>query len=167
MAEKVFVSENNIAKFVCPKCHKIRSVDVSRYTNLQSASKIRCKCICGNSYFVSLEKRKHFRKKVNFAGIYIHIVSSIGDEFCEEVGKGTINITDISRSGLQLKLNVEHNFKKGDKLLVEFYLDNKQRTLIKKEVSIMNVNGLALGTRFFNVDVSNPYDKALGFYLFS
>lgn len=165
MLEKVFVNENNIAVFICPECKKSRNVDVSKYKNLDKASKIKCSCPCGHSYNAILEKRKHYRKKTNFPGIYVNIISSIGANFLEEVGRGTLKVTDISRTGIQFTLNIQHDFSLHDKILVEFRLDDKQKTLIKKKVIIKNINGLEIGAEFFSIDPSDPSDKAIGFYL--
>jgi hypothetical protein len=165
MLEKVFVNENNIAVFICPECKKSRNVDVSKYKNLCKASKIKCNCPCGHSYNAILEKRKHYRKQTNLPGIYVNIVSSIGTNFLEEVGRGTLRVTDISRTGIQFTLNIQHDFSINDKILVEFRLDDKQKTLIKKEVIIKNINGLKIGAEFLSIDPSDPSDKAIGFYL--
>ena len=167
MLEKVFVNNNNIAVFICPECKQSRSVNVSKYKNLDKASKIKCKCPCGNSYYAILEKRKYYRKTTNFSGIYINIVSSLGPCFLEEVGRGILKVTDISRTGVQLTIKMQNDFKVDDKIMVEFRLDDKQKTLIKKEVIIKNINGTEIGAEFCTVDPFNPNDKAIGFYLFN
>ena len=167
MLEKVFVNNNNIAVFICPECKQSRSVNVSKYKNLDKASKIKCKCPCGNSYYSILEKRKYYRKKIDFSGIYINIVSSIGPSFLEEVGRGILRVTDISRTGLQLITNIQNDFRVNDKIMVEFRLDDKQKTLIKKKVIIKNINGTVIGAEFCTVDPFDPTDKAIGFYLFN
>jgi len=166
MLEKVFVNDNNIAVFICPECKKTRNVNVLKYKNLDKASKIKCKCSCGNSYYSILEKRKYYRKKIDCQGIYINIVSSIGIDFLEEVGRGTLRVTDISRTGLQLTINLQNDFSVNDKIMVEFRLDDKQKTLIKKEVIIKNIDGTEIGVEFCTIDLSSPADKAIGFYLF-
>ena len=165
MIEKVFLSDDNKAVFVCPKCKKARSVDVSQYSNLAKASKIKCKCSCGHTYTVNLETRSHYRKKTSLAGIYTHIVSSIGEKFCEEIERGIITITDISQSGLQLKLNKKPNFEVDSKLMLEFRLKDNKKTLIKKEVIIRNLKDLSVGAKFCTVSSKDPYDKAIRLYL--
>ena len=75
-----------------------------------------------------------------------------------------MTIRDLSTSGVKLQLNVKQNFAIGDHMLIEFHLDDKQRTLIKKTVIIKNQRDRFIGAEFA------PYetiDKALGFYLFS
>ena len=165
MLEKVFISDDNIAIFICPECKKTKNVDISRHKNLDKAYKIKCTCPCGHVYNAILEKRKHYRKETDLPGIYITIISSLGADFVEEVGRGTLRVTDISRSGLQLTLKMKRSFSIGDKIAVEFKLDDKQNTPIKKEVIIRSMERLVIGVEFCSVDPSDPSDKALGFYL--
>jgi hypothetical protein len=157
MTQKVFVTSNNMASFMCPKCEQTRSADVSKYKDLERAVNIKVKCPCGHNYTVTLERRKQYRKEVNFSGSYTHLKLS---------EKGTMNVKDISRTGLKLKLNLKRDYQVGDKMMVEFHLDDMQRTLIKKEVIIRKVYENTYGTEFTSVDPSNAYDKALGFYMF-
>ncbi len=165
MLEKVFVNDDNIAVFICPECKKTKNVDIARHKNLDKSCKIKCTCPCGHVYNAILEKRKHYRKKTDLPGIYITIMSSLGTDFVEEVGRGTLRVTDISRYGLQLTLKVKRSFNIGDKIAVEFKLDDKQNTPIKKEVIIRSIEGLVIGVEFCSVDPSDPSDKAIGFYL--
>jgi len=165
MLEKVFISDDNIAIFICPECKKTKNVDISRHKNLDKAYKIKCTCPCGHVYNAILEKRKHYRKETDLPGIYITIISSLGADFVEEVGRGTLRVTDISRSGLQLTLKMKRSFSIGDKIAVEFKLDDRRNTPIKKEVIIKSIKRLIIGVEFCNIDPSDPSDKALGFYL--
>ena len=48
-------------------------------------------------------------------------------------------------------------------ILVEFYLDDNLRTLIKKKVIVRNIAGPTIGTEFAPTEA---VDKALGFYMF-
>jgi len=159
MAEKVFVADDNMAVFECPQCKKAKRVDVSRYNDIQQAVKIRVKCSCRHIYNVSLERRKSFRKNANFPGTYTHVLPDYRED------KGGITVKDLSRSGLKIKLNVEKEFKPGDILFVEFQLDDKQRSLIKKDAVIKKISGSYLGLEFKSIDSSDPSDKAIGFYM--
>ena len=159
MAEKVFVADDHTAVLECPQCKKAKRVDVSRYKNIQQAVNIRVKCSCRHIYNVSLERRKSFRKNVNFPGTYTHVLPDYRED------KGGITVKDLSRSGLKIKLNVEKEFKPGDILFVEFQLDDKQRSLIKKDAVIKKISGSYLGLEFKSIDSSDPSDKAIGFYM--
>ena len=161
MAEKVFVTEDNMAVLECPQCKKAKRVDVSRFKDTPQAAKIRVKCSCGHIYEVILERRKSFRKNVNFPGTYTHVLPDYRED------KGGITVKDLSRSGVKIKLNVKKDFKIGDILSLEFSLDDKQRSVIKKEAVIRKISDLYLGVEFSSVDSSNPSDKAIGFYMFT
>lgn len=82
-----------------------------------------------------------------------------------------MTVRDLSRSGLKLELEKEGELKVGDKLVVEFKLDNPQKTAIKKEVLVKTTFGNYVGTEFCSRDPNNPIDKAydiaIGFYTFS
>ena len=162
MPEKVFVTEKNIATFICPECKKSMTMDVSKYKNLEKASKVKCKCTCGHSYLVVVERREAKRKRINITAIYVNIISSVGTQFCEEVGRGVIKITDISDTGMMIEFNSEHNFTTKDRLIIEFNLNDKKRTLIKKEVEIKNLSDLKAGVAFCSKD---PCDAAIQDYL--
>jgi len=160
MAEKVFVTGNNMALFECPQCNKGKSVDVSKYKDLRQVVRIKVKCPCGHSYKVVLERRKHFRKDINFPGTYTHVLPDYNED------KGGMTVKDLSRSGIKIKLSVEKDFKIGDILSVEFRLNDKQRSLIKKDAVIRKISNPYFGLEFNALDSSDPSDKAIGFYMF-
>ena len=158
--QKVFVSSENTITFKCPKCNQPRTVDVSNYRNLEKAERVKVKCACENIYYALIEKRKQFRRTTNFPGTYTHIVSDIPKN------KGTMVVTDVSRTGLRIKLNSKTEFFLGDKIIVEFHLDDKNRSPIKKECIIKKDFGLEFGIEFISVHPSDPSDRAIGFYMF-
>jgi predicted RNA-binding Zn-ribbon protein involved in translation (DUF1610 family) len=152
MSQKAFIAKDNTATFVCPECQKSKTADVSKYKHIEKAVRVKFKCPCGHSYSVLLERRKHIRKHLNLSGMFINKRNS---------KKGNITITDLSRSGLRLKLNFSQDLKPGDKLDLEFTLDDKVRSLVKKEVVVRSVNDLSVGVEFIH---SEHFDK-LGPYL--
>ncbi len=156
MAKKTYVTDDNKATFVCDVCEHARIVDVSRYKNIGKALTVKCKCKCGHQFEVTLEKRGIIRKPVNFAGTYTHI-SPLGDKI-----EGHITVRNLSRKGLQLELNTDHNFQVGDALNVDFRLDDVSRSPVLKKVIVRNVKGHKLGTEFSEAEA---FDKMLGIYL--
>ena len=64
--------------------------------------------------------------------------------------------------GVKVQLNVERNWQVGDRLNLEFHLDDNNRTLIKKRVTIRTISGVCLGTTFGSTGDIGP---ELGFYL--
>jgi len=158
--QKVFISSDNTITFKCPKCNQPRTVDMSNFKNLEKAERVKVKCACGNTYYALIEKRKQFRKKTNFPGTFTHIVSGIPKD------KGTLLVTNVSRTGLKIKLNSKREFFVGDNIIVEFHLDDRNRSLIKKECVIKKILGLEFGIEFISVHPSDPNDRAIGFYMF-
>jgi transcription elongation factor Elf1 len=156
MAKKAYVTDDNKATFVCDVCQHAKIADVSRYKDVGKALTVKCKCRCGNHFEVTLEKRGILRKPVNFAGTYTHI-SSLGDKI-----EGHMTVRNLSRKGLQLELNTDHDFQVGDTLDVDFRLDDVARSPVLKAVIIRNIRGHLLGTEFAEAEA---FDKMLGMYL--
>ena len=161
LTNKVFINKDNKAVLVCPQCGKEKIVDASQYKQIGSTVRLRRRCSCGYTYIAHLERRKFYRKNVNIPGKYRHEKDTV---------KYEIIIMDLSRSGLKFETNEAHTIEIGDKLFMEFQLDNKQHTLIKKDVFVRIIRGNEIGTEFCSRNLKNPYDKAydmaIGFYTF-
>ena len=147
-----------MATFVCPQCSRSKTVNVSKYAHLDKLIKVNVKCPCGHAYTSILEKRKQYRKETHLSGTYIHYLNG------RPANRGLMTVKDISANGMKLKLNVELVCDIDDHLDVEFHLDDRYRTLIKKRVIVKNLSGSYIGVEFGPTEV---LDKALGFYLFS
>jgi hypothetical protein len=147
-----------MATFVCPKCSRSKTVSVSKYANIDKLIKVNVKCPCGHAYTSLLEKRKQYRKATSLPGRFLHFIDG------RPVNKGVLTVEDISANGMKLKLNAPQDFSIGDNMEVEFNLDDKHRTLIKKRVIVKNINGPFIGVEF---GPAEAMEKALGFYLFS
>jgi predicted RNA-binding Zn-ribbon protein involved in translation (DUF1610 family) len=158
MTQKVFITSKNTATFVCPECGNTSIVDVSKYATIDKKVTVKCRCTCSHNFTVALEKRRQYRKETNLPGVYYFDMGH-GD-----VDKGNMQVVDISSNGLKLKLSVERKFDNGDRLRVEFHLDDKRRTLVRKEVIVRNVFKNLVGTSF---SPSQGDDPSLGFYLMS
>lgn len=156
MTKKAYVTGDNKATFVCDVCQHAKIADVSRYKDIGKALTVKCKCKCGHQFAVTLEKRGIVRKPVNLAGTYTHI-SSLGDKI-----EGRMTVRNLSRKGMQLELNNDHDFEVGDTLDVDFRLDDAARSPVLKSVIVRNVRGRTLGTEFTEKDA---FDKMLGLYL--
>ena len=161
MTQKVYISKNNMLTFTCPKCEHPRVVNIAEHKELEKADKVKVKCgDCGHKYRAIIERRRQYRKPVNFSGTYTHLIAG------KPVAKGYMKIVDMSRTGLKLILNEKPDFTKGEKLQLEFRLDDANRSLIRKEVEIKIIFKDGLGVEFTSVHPSDPSDKALGFYMF-
>ena len=154
--EKAFLDNDRTAVFKCPKCDMVKTVDVSQYSKLDRYIRFTARCSCGHSYKVVLERRKHYRKKVKLAGKCAFINGS--HQF-------PIVVRDLSRQGLGFEVWDRAPFKVGDRLTVEFKLDNDKQTAIRKDVIVQLISGETIGAEFYSADPQNVYDKELGFYL--
>jgi hypothetical protein len=153
MPEKVFITDDNTATFSCPKCKRHKTTDVTKYKNIETSVRVKIKCPCGHAYDVILERRRYIRKNINLTGKFIDLKN---DE------AGGMTVTDISRYGLRLRLKFQHTFDVGDKLLLDFTLDDKQKSFVaNKEVIVRSVKGVSVGAEFAQTE---HYDS-LGPYL--
>ncbi len=160
--KKAFINKNNQATFVCPSCGSAKVVDVAKFLAIKKPVRFKRKCRCGEVTPFLLERRQYYRKPVDIEGTC---------RVLKHNGRIAVRIRNLSRSGLKIDLLEDSDLEIGDKLFVEFRLDNKQRTLIQREVVIRKMSGLSLGTEFTSRDPGNPidkaYDLAIGFYTFS
>ncbi len=153
MAEKkVFMDSSSKATFICPKCDKAKRVDVSEYRDIQKAVKVRCKCSCGHSYMVHLERRSFYRKATDLKGMM---------QLRKGNGKWEIDVKDLSRTGLQVGLKEPVvRLEPGDRIFLEFQLlDNNW---VKKDAIVRTIfdNGVKFGAEFVHpLDIS-PLDVA-------
>ena len=156
MVEQVYITNTNMATFICPQCKKSRTVDVSKYAKIEQTVKVKSKCSCGNNWISVLEKRKQYRKGANLTGIYKYIIDG------KEADRGKMTIIDISAGGVKLKLDVDRKLKTGNLLTLEFKLDDSKQTLMQKTVVIRNASNPYYGAAFRD---SDAYDPVMGFYL--
>ena len=156
MEVKVYISKNNTATFVCPNCENTTTADVTRYAKMDKTVRVNIKCRCGQKFTAVLEKRRRYRKNTRLPGTYSY------ERPDGSIDKGIMRVEDISSLGMKLKLNVKRAFNVGDKIRVEFNLDDPQHTLIVKTVIVKNVGENHVGVAFNEREADDP---SLGFYL--
>ncbi len=153
MAEKkVFMDSSSKATFICPKCDKAKRVDVSEYRDIQKAVKVRCRCTCGQSYMVMLERRSFYRKSTRLPG-YL------------QMGQGSrkweIEVRDLSRSGLQCELKEQGiSIQKGDRVTLEFQLRDDSWVKRDSLIRTLSREGRVLGVEFAVSLELSPLDVA-------
>ena len=150
MPQKVYVSSDKKATFNCPQCGLVKEKDVSKFLNTKSTVRLRCKCVCGHSYPVIFERRRHIRKEVNFPGSFVR-----GKE------TGPLFVKNISRTGLNLKMSFKTSLKVGDKFVVKFALGSSPNADVEKEVVVRNVIFPMVGVEF----IAKEHYGKLGTYL--
>ena len=150
--QKVFVREDGTTVVKCPYCAHARTVSVQKFKNVKNIVKI--KCSCRESYVVSLELRRMYRKSTNLKGSYINL--SLDNE------NGMMIVKDVSMGGIGLQVVGINRIEKNHELIVTFTLDDTHASVIKKQVVVRIVVDNFVGCEFLH---AHEYDKALGFYL--
>jgi hypothetical protein len=156
MENRVLVNVENIAMFECPKCGTSRTVNMADKKHLGDSIKTRCTCKnCNHTFVVNviIERRKYYRKEADFPGEYFTADNKI---------KGLMKVHNVSLSGIRFKVNENKEFIIDQKISVIFTLDDTQRSEIKKEIIIRELDGLFVNAEFALIDL---YDK-LASYLF-
>jgi len=149
--QKVFVKEDGTTVVKCPFCKHARTVSVQRFKEKKKIIKI--KCSCKESYLVSLELRKMYRKSTNLRGTYINY--SLNNE------TGKMIVRDVSMGGVGFEAR-GNRIEKDHELEVTFTLDDIHSSVIRKQVVVRIVTNNYVGCEF---TYAHEYNKALGFYL--
>ena len=151
LMKKVYVDDTNQATIICPKCRLEKNIDVTDFKDTQK--KLKAKCRCGEVVRLTLEFRKHYRKKVRLHGEYF---VQGRDE------KGEIIIEDISAGGIQFASLKPHYISRNDTVELKFTLDNPMRTKIHKLVKIIWIIDRNVGVQYID---PKSLEKDLGYYL--
>lgn len=146
-----WINREKVVTIICPDCKKSKIINISNNNLPNNSDKAKCKCICGHS-FTAILKENLYKKKIDLPGKFIS---------GNQQTRGLLTIIDISNQDLLIKLNVKHKFIPGDKLLLEFNLDDKFNSLVKKAVTIRAINGIYVNAKFCSIE---HYDR-LGPYL--
>lgn len=150
---KVHVRENNTATLMCPACGAIKHIAAEKFRYACHTINVRCRC--QQLFSILLDFRRHYRKQTSLPGTY-EIISEGG------IGGGIIHINNISRGGVGFTVSGLHRIEKDQELLVEFQLNDKKKTTLKKRVLVKSVRQNAIGCQFKD----NPeMERALGFFL--
>ena len=147
---RAFVAEDGTAAFVCPNCEMSRNVPVFSFRGNKHSINIRCRC--QETFTIDLDFRKSHRKITKLSGFY-EISSG---------GGGRAEISDLSREGLGFIVSGIHNVRVGQKLQVNFALDDKNNTPLNKTAVVRSVDQNRIGCEFKK---DQAFEKGLGFYL--
>lgn len=152
-ALKAHVRTTGTATLICPACGAVRNVAADQFRHGRHSITVRCRC--QHVYSILLDFRRHYRKKTNLPGTY-EILSEGG------VGGGIIHVVNISRSGLGFTVSGLHRIEKDQLLLIEFQLNDKKQTILRKRAIVKSVNQNIIGCQFKD---DTAMEKALGFFL--
>ena len=136
---KVYVDDNDQAIIICPKCGLKKNIDVTDFRDTHK--RLKAKCQCGEVFRLTLEYRKHHRKKVRLAGEYF--IQGKNE-------KGEINIEDISLGGVRFTSLKPHYISRNDTVELKFTLDNLMRTEIQTPIEVKWIIDNNVGGQFFD-----------------
>jgi len=151
-AQKVFVKQDNMAAIKCPYCKSVRTANVAQYKDQRKVLKV--KCACQKVFSITFEFRRMYRKPTNLPGTYVNVTNS--------EDRGRMVVKNVSMGGIGFSAAGKHRIQKDDELEVEFVLDDKHKSVIRRNVVARMVTPDFVGCEFSN---PNEYNKALGFYL--
>ena len=149
---KTYVRNDDTATLICPACKTVKHIAAGDFR--QGKHTITVHCICQQTFNVLFDFRQYYRKQVNLPGTY-EIISE------GRSGGGIIQINNISRSGLRFTVSGLHRIEEGQKLRVEFQLNDKKKTPLKREILVKTVRQNTIGCRL----IDHLEEKELGFFL--
>lgn len=152
MTQKIFITKTGKATITCPECGKVKLMDVSRFAYADKPVSLKVTCTCGHGFSATLERRLHIRKNVGLKGKII---------FKDDIYMA--EIIDISRMGLKIRSEKIMDIQKGEKIVVDFILDDPGKSKVEKEVIVRKINGTDIGVGFVSQD---HYDKFGPYLLF-
>lgn len=150
---RCFVREDNTTTIICPACNEAKTISVAAYKHKKHSIKVRCRC--KEIFTIQLDFRTVYRKPTNLPGKYTNLSSADNESF-------DIVVTNVSKGGMGFIAPFPQYIKIGQKLSVEFQLNDKQRTILTKTVIVKNVKKEHIGCEF---DANQAFEKALGFFL--
>jgi len=149
--QSVYVDDTNKTTIICPKCRLEKIMDVSNFKDTHK--RLKAKCRCGEIFRVTLEFRKHHRKKVRLPGEYFVRGK---DE------KRKMIIEDISAGGIRFACIDPHFISRNDTIELKFTLDDSRKTEIHTTIEIKWIIDRNVGGQFINPKL---FEKELGLYL--
>ena len=155
----------DVVTFTCPRCSRVVSVNIPEDFHQNNSMEIECLCECGYPFKREVERRRHNRKAVKFSGWYFYtndIQLEPGIVAGKFVGKGKMTVVNLSVGGLKIKLKKKEELKIHDRLKVEFYLKDYQRTLIRETATVKNIHKKFVSGAFLPTGSKR---RELGFYL--
>ncbi|MFV0439351.1 MAG: PilZ domain-containing protein [Desulfopila sp.] len=149
---KAFVNEEGKATVICPNCSTVTTLSVGQLRERQHLVKIRC--TCSHTFKINLDFRKCFRKPTSLEGRFQMTPPA--------AGSGMVKVSDLSLDGLCFETGGGQRLQVGQRGVIEFTLDNRKRTQLKRRFVVMTVSGNTIGCKFAE---ESAFEPDLGFYL--
>ena len=157
--ERIKVTKDGEIEITCPNCNLSKIFSIKKYIKHSKTVRVRIRCKCGFTKSALLERREAYRKKASFIGCYVN----------NDIDKKLeIKVINLSANGIRFKINgvSKYKFKPGDKLTIEFKLNEMSTSSIQKKVIIRNFQNSSISAEFIEKTFSNK-DIPLKIFLFS
>lgn len=152
---KIFVRDNGRALFVCPSCGFTHEIDVSKYKG-RGAQTLSARCRCHKVLAITFDFRGHVRKDVTLSGSFRVLDKGMGHM------KGVMMVRNLSLTGMAFEVTSGMEPMVGQKVAVEFHLDDRKMSHIEKDAVIRSTGNGLIGCQFVDY---GELDPAIGFYL--
>jgi hypothetical protein len=156
--EKIFAGNMNHVPLICSACGIQNFIPPSTFEEL--GCYLHVKCPCRNKFFIMREQRRFFRKKIHLEGAFK--IANQDQFYFSEANWVPSIMTDLSKLGVRFCTKKIGPVRLGDRVLVQFHLDNSTKTLIEKSAFVQSITENDVGCRF---EESREHDVTLGFYL--
>jgi hypothetical protein len=152
--KKVYVRPDGTVVLTCPHCSIQREVQAESFRGYKH--KLKIKCSCKEMFMVFIEFRNRVRKKTHLRGTYIN--------HSQDDSNGFLIIQDVSVTGLSFTSLDLKKFKVGDKLKVEFTLDDEHRTQISKGIIVRDIRKQSAGCQYEDEE-EVAFGSPLGYFV--
>jgi len=153
MTKKFYADLKGTVIFACPICGDLQKENAEKYKTVTGPIQIQCKC--GNTYEVQVEFRTSYRKEEKLEGRY--------STFSNPSKWVRIIVTNLSFEGCGFETTAANMLQSGEEIRIEFTLNDKKNSLIKKRAVVRSVQGTSVGCKF--KELPGAFDPDLGFYL--
>ena len=141
MAQQVKII-NDKARFSCPECKKGKTVNVAKYKNSSNQVKVNCKCSCGNTFQIFLDRRRAERKELVAPGMYSLYMNG------ERIHRDRMIVLDLSTTGIKIQLHDKCSIEPGDIIVVTFNQIHGSNAAVTKEAIVRRISNLEIGAEF-------------------
>lgn len=151
----IVVCNKNMAVIVCPNCNTRKRISAIQFKDINHAIKV--KCPCGEQFEINFNFRLDDRKAAGLKETYRKISE-------HKAYEKKCQIVNLSPSGIAVKFFEAFDSLKHDELVVSFTLDDKEKTIVEREVRVCHVKGNLFDGQFFDHELDGK-DKGIWAYL--
>lgn len=139
--QKYYVSKNDSITIRCHVCKKARTFPVAGLKLKKHTLKVQCPC--ANTFFIDIEFRKSYRKKIDITGKYRKKAELRTEE-------RPCIVSDISLGGLGITITGDPALQVTDELVVTFIPSTLQHSEIDTVLRVRHVEPGKIGGEFID-----------------